>query len=329
MEPIIPPVSIHLLEEELTRERFVRYSSRGENKLFDVNAHEAPNTMREIGRLREIAFRAAGGGTGYASDIDSYDVSPETPYRQLVVWDPKRKEILGGYRYIIGAGIRPQNLATYPIFSFSDNFVNNYLPFTIELGRSFVQPNYQNSNENRSGLYALDNLWDGLGALIVRYPHMKYFFGKVTMYRTYNKQARNCLLYFLNKYFPDPDSLATAIDPLDYNAEKPYYRNIFVAGNYDDDYKTLVREIRTYGERIPPLINSYMKISPNMRVFGTTLNEHFGGVEETGILITIKDMYPDRVGRHMNSLRHFAESVGLRWWNKDASKKAPEDQSGG
>lgn len=111
--------------------------------------------------------------------------------------------------------------------------------------------------------------------------------------------------------------------------KKPYYRNIFVAGNYDDDYKTLVREIRTYGERIPPLINSYMKISPNMRVFGTTLNEHFGGVEETGILITIKDMYPDRVGRHMNSLRHFAESVGLRWWNKDASKKAPEDQSGG
>nr|HPJ83024.1 GNAT family N-acetyltransferase [Bacteroidales bacterium] len=155
MEPIIPPVSRHLLEEELTRERFVRYSSRGENKLYDFNAHEAPNTMREVGRLREIAFRAAGGGTGLASDIDSYDVSPEAPYRQLVVWDPKKKEILGGYRYIIGAGIKPQNLATYPIFSFSDTFVRDYLPYTIELGRSFVQPNYQNSNENRSGLYAL------------------------------------------------------------------------------------------------------------------------------------------------------------------------------
>jgi len=282
-----------------------------------------------VGRLREIAFRAAGGGTGLASDIDSYDVSPHVPYRQLVVWDPKKKEILGGYRYIIGAGIKPENLATYPIFSFSDSFVHDYLPYTIELGRSFVQPNYQNSNENRSGLYALDNLWDGLGALIVRYPCMRYFFGKVTMYRTYNQQARNCLLYFLNKYFPDSESLATAIEPLDYNVENPYYKDLFQSGNYDEDYKTLVREVRAYGERIPPLINSYMRISPNMRVFGTTLNEHFGGVEETGILITIKDMYPDRVGRHMHSLRNFAERVRLRWWNKDASKNAPCDQSGG
>jgi len=242
---------------------------------------------------------------------------------------PKKKEILGGYRYIIGAGIKPENLATYPIFSFSDSFVHDYLPYTIELGRSFVQPNYQNSNENRSGLYALDNLWDGLGALIVRYPCMRYFFGKVTMYRTYNQQARNCLLYFLNKYFPDSESLATAIEPLDYNVENPYYKDLFQSGNYDEDYKTLVREVRAYGERIPPLINSYMRISPNMRVFGTTLNEHFGGVEETGILITIKDMYPDRVGRHMHSLRNFAERVRLRWWNKDASKNAPCDQSGG
>ncbi|HPW79109.1 MAG: hypothetical protein BWX62_00013 [Bacteroidetes bacterium ADurb.Bin037] len=329
MEPIIPPVPKHLLEEELNKERFVRYSSRGENTLYDINAHEAPNTMREIGRLREIAFRVAGGGTGIASDIDHYDTHPETPYRQLVVWDPKRKEILGGYRYLIGAGIKPENLATYPVFKFSEDFIHNYLPFTIELGRSFVQPNYQNSNENRSGLYALDNLWDGLGALIVRYPCIKYFFGKVTMYRSYNKQARNCLLYFLNKYFPDNDSLVRPINPLDYNAENPYYKSLFKTGRYDEDYRELVREIRSYGERIPPLINSYMKISPNMRVFGATLNEHFGGVEETGILITIKDIYPDKVGRHMTSLRNFAERVRLKWWNRDPAPESPSDQSGG
>jgi len=329
MEPIIPPVPKHLLEQELTKERLVRYSSRGENRLYDINAHEAPNTMREIGRLREIAFRVAGGGTGLASDIDHYDVHPEAPYRQLVVWDPKRKEILGGYRYIIGAGILPENLATHPIFNFSETFIREYLPFTIELGRSFVQPNYQNSNENRSGLYALDNLWDGLGALIVRYPCMKYFFGKVTMYRSYNKQARNCLLYFLNKYFPDPELLVTAKSPLDYNAGNPYYGEIFKNGQYEEDYRALVREIRACGERIPPLINSYMRISPSMRVFGTTLNAHFGDVEETGILITIKDMYPDRVGRHMNSLRNFAEKVRLKWWHRDPVTDKNCDQSVG
>ncbi len=325
MEPIIPPVSRHLLEEELTKDRLVRYSSRGENKLYDFNALEAPNTMREVGRLREIAFRAAGGGTGKATDIDHYDVNPDAPYRQLIVWDPKRKEILGGYRYIIGAGIQPEHLATYPIFHFSDTFLQDYMPFTIELGRSFVQPNYQTSNENRSGLYALDNLWDGLGALIVRHPCMKYFFGKVTMYRSYNQQARNCLLYFLNKYFPDPDNLVTAIDPLDFNEENPYYKNLFRANQYDEDYKSLVQEIRSYGERIPPLINSYMRISPNMRVFGTTLNRHFGDVEETGILITIRDMYPDRVGRHMNSLRNFAGKVRLKWWHRESAPGTPCD----
>jgi len=147
----------------------------------------------------------------------------------------------------------------------------------------------------------------------------------VTMYRSYNQQARNCLLFFLNKYFPDPDNLVKAIEPLDFNEENPYYKNLFRANQYDEDYKSLVQEIRSYGERIPPLINSYMRISPNMRVFGTTLNKHFGDVEETGILITIRDMYPDRVGRHMNSLRNFAGKVRLKWWHRESAPGTPCD----
>ena len=317
MEPIIPPISRAVLESELTRDRFVRFSSRGENKLFDVTAQEAPNVMREIGRLREIAFRAAGGGTGLSCDIDEFDTDVECPYHQLVVWDPRAKEILGGYRYLLGAGIKPEKLATSPIFSFSELFLSKYLPMTIELGRSFVQPNYQNTNDNRTGMYALDNLWDGLGALIVRFPAMKYFFGKVTMYRSYNQQARNCLLYFMSKYFPDPDKLVLPTTPLDeLNLDNPYYERLFNTGEYEKDYKILSQEIKAYGERIPPLINSYMRISPNMRVFGTTLNNHFGGVEETGILISIDDMYPEKVGRHMNTLKNLANLVGLRWWKR-------------
>jgi hypothetical protein len=282
--------------------------------LYDFDAHEAPNAMQEVGRLREIAFRMAGGGTGKAVDIDTYDVHPVFPYRQLVVWDPKHKEILGGYRYIMGEGIQTKHLATSSVFHFSDTFVTGYLPYTIELGRSFVQPDYQNTNRNRSGLYALDNLWDGLGALIVRYPEVKYLFGKVTMYSNYDKIARNYLLYFLNKYFPDSENLADAKEPLDYKADDPLFKDFFTSGNYNEDYKSLVRLLKQRGERVPPLINSYMRISPNMRVFGTTLNKDFGDVEETGILITVKDMYPDRVGRYMHPLQQFKGRFKLKWW---------------
>ncbi len=316
IEPIISPVPKELLEEELTNDLLVRTTSRGENHLYDFNAHEAPHAMTEVGRLREIAFRMAGGGTGKSMDIDAFDTHPEFPYRQLVVWNSKQKEILGGYRYIIGTNIKTDNLATFPVFHFSDTFVKDYLPYTIELGRSFVQPEYQNSNKNRSGLYALDNLWDGLGALIVRYPEMKYFFGKVTMYSNYDKIARNYLLYFLNKHFPDTDALVTVIDKLDYNKEDPLFAGLFESGSYDEDYRSLVKLLRGRGERIPPLINSYMRISPNMRVFGTTLNEHFGGVEETGILITIKDMYPERVARYMTPIKNFSGRFALKWWRK-------------
>ena len=314
MEPVASPVPKHLLEEELTQELLVRYTSRGENQLYDFDVHQAPHAMQEVGRLREIAFRMAGGGTGKGVDIDEYDTDPRFPYRQLVVWDPKQQEILGGYRYIMGEGIQTENLATSSVFHFSDDFVTDFLPYTIELGRSFVQPDYQNTNKNRSGLYALDNLWDGLGALIVRYPEVKYLFGKVTMYSNYDKTARNYLLYFLNTHFPDRENLVIAKERLDYNPEDPLFQGLFTSGNYNEDYKSLVRLLKQRGERVPPLINSYMRISPNMRVFGTTLNKDFGGVEETGILITVKDMYPERVGRYMNPLKQFTGRFKLKWW---------------
>jgi hypothetical protein len=321
IEPVASPVSKHLLEEELTQELLVRYTSRGENQLYDFDAHQAPHAMQEVGRLREIAFRMAGGGTGKAVDIDAYDLHPDFPYRQLVVWDPKHKEILGGYRYIMGTGIQTKHLATSSVFDFSDAFVTHYLPYTIELGRSFVQPDYQNTNKNRSGLYALDNLWDGLGALIVRDPEMKFLFGKVTMYSNYDKVARNYLLYFLNQYFPDAENLVSAKEPLDYNEKDPMFQGLFTSGIYNEDYKSLVRLLKQRGERVPPLINSYMRISPNMRVFGTTLNKDFGGVEETGILITVKDMYPERVDRYMNPLKQFKGRFKLKWWRTAARHK--------
>ncbi len=314
MEPVIHPVDRKLITEELSTEKFIRNTRKGDNKLYEITAQNAPNTMREIGRLREISFRLAGGGTGKCIDIDEFDTDPVFPYKQLIVWDPKDEEIIGGYRYIQCAGIKPENMATSELFTFSDEFVNDYLPFTIELGRSFIQPNYQGTNIRHKGLYALDNLWDGLGALVVRFPKVKFFFGKVTMYTSYHLKARNMLLNFLNKFFEDEKKLVIPISSLDFDQNNPYYKSMF-DDEYKEAYKSLSREVRSLGENIPPLINSYMNLSPSMKVFGTAINEHFGGVEETGILVSIPDIYPEKIERHISPLRKLAYKLRPKWWH--------------
>ena len=301
MEPIILPVDKVLIKKELTKDKFLRNTNNGGNKLYVVDHHDSPNIMQEIGRLRELAFRAAGGGTGKSIDIDEFDVDPVHPYKQLIVWDPQEEEILGGYRYILCDDIEVKNLATAELFRFSERFQQEFLPHMIELGRSFVQPNYQSTRLRSKGIYALDNLWDGLGALVVEHPDHKYFFGKVTMYTSYNVEARNMVLYFLKKYFPDGEQLVTPICPLELEVDANALDALFDGKSYEEGYKLLQKAIRDLGENIPPLINSYMNLSPSMRVFGTAINHEFGGVEETGILITIGDIYLKKVERHVKS----------------------------
>lgn len=315
MEPVIAPVERKLITDELTSDKLIRHTRKGENRLYEVTAYDSPHTMREIGRLREISFRLAGGGTGKSLDIDEFDIDERTPYKQLIVWDPKDQEIIGGYRYIQCTGLDIRKMATNELFQFSEKFIREYLPFTIELGRSFIQPNYQGTNLKRKGLYSLDNLWDGLGALMLKHSKVKYFFGKVTMYSSYNLRARNTLLNFLNLFFPDTESLVVPRHPLDIDENNPYYRELFSADNYKESYKALSKEVRNLGENIPPLINSYMNISPSMKVFGTAINKHFGGVEETGILVNISDIYPEKIERHISPLIQFAARLSPKWWN--------------
>ncbi|MDR2937962.1 MAG: GNAT family N-acetyltransferase [Prevotellaceae bacterium] len=298
MKPIIAPIDRRLIAMELSEKKFLKRTNKGDNELYILDNNNAPNTMLEIGRLREISFRLAGGGTGKAYDIDEFDVS-ENPYTQLIVWDPRDQEILGGYRYIHAGKCKLEDLATSELFNFSDNFTKNYQPNTIELGRSFVQPDYQSSRRSSKGLYALDNLWDGLGGLVNKYPDVNYLFGKVTMYPSYNAEARNMVLYFLQKYFPDRESLVTPIHSLQTGMNEKALAALFVGKNYDENYRILSRSVRALGEHIPPLINSYMNLSSTMKTFGTAINHEFGAVEETGILITIADVYPEKAERHI------------------------------
>ena len=305
MEEIIEPISKELLKAELTEEKRLRMTNKSHNQIYIITAQDSPNIMREIGRLREIAFRAAGGGTGKPLDIDEYDIM-ESPYKQLIVWNAEAEEILGGYRYLLGTDVRYDEkgapiLATAHMFNFSEKFLKEYLPTTIELGRSFVTVEYQSTRAGSKGLFALDNLWDGLGALTVVMPNVKYFFGKVTMYPSYHRQGRDMILYFLKKHFGDKENLITPMKPLEMEAKEEDLAALFCKNTFKEDYKILNCEIRKLGYNIPPLVNAYMSLSPTMRMFGTAINYGFGDVEETGILIAVDEILAEKRIRHIQS----------------------------
>ena len=306
MEEIIPKIPRKKIIEELTPDKCLRETNFAGNKIYSFTGKDAPNLLKEVGRLREVSFREAGGGTGKEMDLDEHDTS-NLPYHQLIVWDPKEEEILGGYRYFLCSELNAdrklvdKHLSTSSLFNFSDKFIKEYLPYTIELGRSFVQPIYQSSRLARKGMFALDNLWDGLGALYLQHVHAKYFFGKVTMYLDYPRAGRDMILYFLHKHFPDNDKLVTPKVPLVTPDDVKYMAPVFTGGSYEEDYKILSSEIRALDLKIPPLINSYMGLSPTMKTFGTASNHAFGAVEETGIMITNEDIYEKKMSRHIVS----------------------------
>lgn len=308
MEEIIPRIPRELLLSELTPEKKLRTTNKSGNEIYIVTWQDSPNVVRELGRLREVAFRAAGGGTGLSMDLDEFDTM-ENPYKQLLVWDPEAQEILGGYRYLLGSEVKLDEngqpiLATSHMFRFSEKFVREYLPYTIELGRSFVTLEYQSSRMGAKGLFALDNLWDGLGALTVIMPDVRYFFGKFTMYPSYDRMARDMILYFLKVYFSDPDSLILPMKPLSLWHDECIFEKLFAGNDFKQDYRVLNREVRNLGYNIPPLVNAYMGLSPTMKLFGTAINDEFGDVEETGILIAVDEILEEKRVRHIDS---FAE----------------------
>lgn len=305
---VIPPVSKDLIKEELTKDMLFKQTKRGDRQIYITTAHQSPNIMREIGRLREISFGAQGGGSGTECDIDQYDIAPEPHcYKQLFVWDPIDEQIIGGYRFIIGKDVFVQQnsgqmlSATADLFYFSEEFTQKYWPYTIELGRSFVQPEYQPTINLSKGMYSLDNLWDGLGGIAAKMGNdVRYFFGKITMYPQMNKTAKDYILYFYKKHFPDNEGLVIPKQEVKIETDYNVLNNIFVGKSYKEDYLILQKMVRSLNENIPPLVNAYMNLSSTMKSFGTSINKHFSNVEETGILVTIADIYEKTKQRYLN-----------------------------
>ena len=304
-QPIIQPIPKEVLKSELTPDKQLRMTNKSNNEIYIITAHNAPNVMREIGRLREIAFREAGGGTGQEVDIDEFDIC-ENCYKQLIVWNPEEEEIIGGYRYLLGTDWEydekgQPKLATSHMFHFSEKFLKEYAPYTVELGRSFVSLPYQSSRMGAKSLFALDNLWDGLGALTVIRPNVKYYFGKMTMYPSYIRKGRDMILYFLKKHFDDKENLIIPMKPLELDTDPAELATLFSGKSFKEDYKVLNSEIRKLGYNIPPLVNAYMSLSPTMKLFGTAINYGFGDVEETGILIAMDEVLEEKRVRHIDS----------------------------
>lgn len=315
MKPVAEPLPRDQIIAELTKDRLLRKTNNGNNEVYIFDNNTSPVLMHEVGRIRELTFRHTGGGTGEELDIDQFDIDPENPQKQLIVWDPENKEVVGGYRYFFPekgcTNCDVTKMASSLYFTFSDKFVSKYYPHLMELGRSFVQPAYQSRTMGRKSLFALDNIWDGLGALIIDNNHLKYLFGKVTMYPHFNLKARNMILFFLRNYFRDPEKLVTPIEPADIDIQEEEMKKLFRGWRFRDNYKILSKEVRNLHESIPPLINAYMNLSPTMKTFGTFINHHFGNVEETGIMITLKDIYVEKINRHLES---YQKDYEINWF---------------
>lgn len=307
MEPIISPVERRLLQQELTPERKLRDTGRGENEIYVFNAHQAPVLMREVGRLREESFRAAGGCSGRSVDIDIYDTMAN-PYRQLIVWNPRSLEIVGGYRFMSGCDAcfnadGTPALATAELFDFSDEFLEKYLPVSLELGRSFVSPEYQSSRSCSKSIFALDNLWDGLAAIMMLNPHLSFYFGKVTIHPGYSMEAASLIMHFLSKHYGDRNSLVRPKHPFVPLGNGNVFCTDSAKADYcaKADYKVLKKAVSELGFKIPPLINSYLNLATTMTYFGFTECRDLIGAFDGGMMIKFADIYPDRKERHIKA----------------------------
>jgi hypothetical protein len=314
MKPIIAPVDKEILKQELTIDKFLRPTNKAHNEIYVVTAHNAPNVMREIGRLRELSFRSGGGGSGEEIDTDAYDYM-EKPYYQLIVWDPIAAVIIGGYRYLPGSEVdldkngQPKFVMSH-LFIFSNQFIKEYIPYTIELGRAFVQPDYQTSKMGIKSLFALDNLWDGLGALIHTVKDARYFIGKVTIYSKYPVTARELIYEYLSRYFPDPDKLIFPKNIIHVSQKsKALAKKLYIEKDSSGNYKELQKAIRAQGETIPSMFHAYIGLTDTMRVFGSIFDADFGDVYETGIMITMDDLLETKKMRYVVPYIQYAKKV--------------------
>ncbi len=313
MKDIIPAVDKSLLKKELTKDYFLRPTNKAGNEIYDITADIAPNVMREIARLRELSYRASGGSTGEELDMDDMDTMSK-PYHQLIVWDPEAEEIVGGYRYLCLTDCTftkdgQPYITSAHLFHYTDYFIQQYLPYTIELGRAFVQPHYQARDAGVKALFALDNLWDGLGAIFYKHSEIKYLIGKVTIYPSYDDVSRNLIYAYLRRYCNDEKGLFMPYHPIDISVEgQKLADEIFKGNDATENFHTLMKVVRTHGTTVPPMFSAYLNLTPRLRFFGNAVNDELSNVYETGIMVEIQYIYEDKRKRYIGSYLEYIKN---------------------
>ncbi|MEN3157268.1 lysophospholipid acyltransferase family protein [Alkalimonas sp. NCh-2] len=225
-----------------------------DNKQIYLYQHQGSSPiLREIGRLREVAFRAVGEGSGKRRDIDPFD----SWYQHLILWDPKELDIVGSYRFADTAAVIAKHgqsgLYCDALFRFSSG-MQPYLAAGLELGRSFVQPKYW-------GKRSLDYLWYGIGAYLKQRPDIRYLYGAVSLSNSYPQAARDLMVYFYNLYFQHPASPAVSRHPYVLNEQLlPELRQQFCGNDYAADFSQLKHLLANMGLNIPTLYKQYSEI---------------------------------------------------------------------
>lgn len=325
MKSIIDPVPVELLKAELTKSKKLEDTNKGHNELYIVTWQDSPNVVTEVGRLRELTFREAGGSTGNAIDLDEYD-KMEKPYKQLIVWDPDNEAIIGGYRFFFGSDAMFDEkgqpiMASSHQFRFSQKFIDEYLPHVLELGRNFVAPEYQSSKNGAKSMYAFDNLWDGLVAIIMMNPNLLYYFGKITVYPSYDHITRDLIYHFFRKHYGDQDELVRPWDDQAIMPDSDPELMDLVLNKEDlfEDYKLLKAAARMRGVNVPPNVTAYISITSQMLMFGTAVNHLMHNIEDSCVLIPFDSIYHEKKSRHIGAY--------IRFTNKRRRKKEDLDVS--
>ena len=309
IEKIIKPISKKILINELKVALFLRPTRVGNNEVYIFSAEQCPNLMQEVGRLRELTFREAGAGFGTKVDIDHYDTD-EHCCKQLIVWDPIKKEIIGGYRFNLFYDLKNKDLKDVPLsnkslYNISDKFASEYVPYLVELSRAFIQPMFQPKYAGRKAAFSLDNIWDGLGALVVKYPFLKYYFGRLTFFSNYNSTVRDLIFYFFQKHLKGDTSLLQAKETLLLDTPISYLKKKINMSDVKEDYKSLQLIAKEHNAIIPPLMKSYYNASNSLKVFDPVFDSYFGSSYAAAIIVTIKDIYPSYIKRYIKPYKKF------------------------
>jgi len=307
--PLIEPVPRELLRQELTTDCLVRSTRIGSNEVYIFTALNAPNLMQEVGRLRELTFRDAGAGFGTAVDIDHFDTD-SYPCKQLIVWDPLAEEIIGGYRFntfhqFTASSLKDIPLANKLLYNFSATFTAEYLPYLVELTHAFIQPKYQVKYAGRKAAFSLDNIWDWLGALVLKYSFIKYFFGRITFFADYDPKVRDLAFYFFAKHLQGEQALIQAKEPFALSTVIAELERVIDGRSVEEDYKKLYKAAKNHGTLIPPLVKSYFNVSGTLRVFAPVFDSYFASSYAAAILVTIADVYPAFVKRYITPYQRY------------------------